>query len=695
MKLVKNEFVRETDVKGFLKDEILEVKRKVSDFKAKKINEELFSEYLDSKFPIDNIDSFNLYLTKINSFYDKFLINREQKQVYDLQYLDIKKEISEEIELISESLINLKLNAQNILRFLKKNEYLDTLISDIEKNKAIIKILRSKVNISSDKINRSYEKYAQIWFEVSKLKNSYIKVNFLPDSMEFWKEFMELYEYLVNLHLDEKGKKKLRKKKIDLKVYFDEIAKFCVTKKGYSDSFYSNIVGLLINNNIFEELKGKEEELDEYRNILDRKEIISQIESYLNPIIVELLKDIFSNVIEKISDLDNKYKLEENKKNVNLNVLFKEKASVILPKLIEYYLNGIEKQYQETINEITQSTELEAIRNEYSKIIEDLKAILKDFTSYIVRYEPLLNPYEEAVLSLKKGLSNIEEELNRRKEDYLNYLKAIKNERIRNDVRNFIYDKINEINTLMEKYQDQASEIVREELPQLKKMRGVLKNYKNNVQSIKEQVYKKVDQFREKDIDLYQIIKQWEKNFTLKRQQLNFLVGLLLKKLFKNFKELMEEEQTIFDKMSEITDNQNEEKSIPLNFALSEYLIDKLSEKELNERINEVNKKIMSLKNEIILYESELSDLETTLSDRVKLKEGIDRDNIQCSICRKKINLGKDKIVKCPFCDAVYHYLCVAFWLSKYNSCPSCQNKFLDPNAGLYEQDQTDSLQDD
>ena len=45
----------------------------------------------------------------------------------------------------------------------------------------------------------------------------------------------------------------------------------------------------------------------------------------------------------------------------------------------------------------------------------------------------------------------------------------------------------------------------------------------------------------------------------------------------------------------------------------------------------------------------------------------------------------KDKIITCPFCGSTYHYLCVAFWLSKYNSCPLCQNHFLEPYSEIFE----------
>jgi uncharacterized CHY-type Zn-finger protein len=158
-----------------------------------------------------------------------------------------------------------------------------------------------------------------------------------------------------------------------------------------------------------------------------------------------------------------------------------------------------------------------------------------------------------------------------------------------------------------------------------------------------------------------------------------------MNKLYKNFKDLIDQEELLADNIKEITEQDGNINNIPLNFALSKILVDKLTEEELSERIKEIHLKIENLTKQANLYQNELSNLEITLKNKVKIREGIETDKVVCGVCHKNINLGKEQLIKCPFCGAVYHYLCVAFWLSKYNSCPSCQNVFLDPNAGIYE----------
>ncbi|MFX0043366.1 MAG: hypothetical protein ACFE8L_10675, partial [Candidatus Hodarchaeota archaeon] len=128
------------------------------------------------------------------------------------------------------------------------------------------------------------------------------------------------------------------------------------------------------------------------------------------------------------------------------------------------------------------------------------------------------------------------------------------------------------------------------------------------------------------------------------------------------------------------------------NFALSSFLAERLSEDELKERIVEINSKINQLNHSLGLYQVELSKLEKILSTRIKTRKGIAESDVQCTICHKFINFARDKVITCPFCASTYHYLCVAFWLSKYNSCPMCQNHFLEPYSELFDDSGNEEL---
>ncbi|MCK4380900.1 MAG: hypothetical protein KAW51_07135, partial [Candidatus Lokiarchaeota archaeon] len=105
-----------------------------------------------------------------------------------------------------------------------------------------------------------------------------------------------------------------------------------------------------------------------------------------------------------------------------------------------------------------------------------------------------------------------------------------------------------------------------------------------------------------------------------------------------------------------------------------------------------INSKVNQLSNSLGLYQVEVSKLEKILANRVKVRKGISQSDVQCTVCHKYINFAKNKVITCPFCASTYHYLCVAFWLSKYNSCPMCQNHFLEPHSGLFESEEDQEL---
>ena len=63
----------------------------------------------------------------------------------------------------------------------------------------------------------------------------------------------------------------------------------------------------------------------------------------------------------------------------------------------------------------------------------------------------------------------------------------------------------------------------------------------------------------------------------------------------------------------------------------------------------------------------------------LKKKKVYLHDKIQCTVCHEFIWHGRNRIIKCSFCGSQYHHSCVSSWLTKYNSCPMCQNVFLNP----------------
>ena len=684
MRLINNNFNDIKIIDGFTKEELIEIKSTLTKLKSEQTESE---EYLHSRFSSEVLELYTDYFNEIRSFIENNLISVQgSKNKIDFDYFHLKSKVLEEIQNISSNLLNLKLNGRNTKRFIKNSIYLDDFLNNVQSLQNEYEDLITKLKGSIKTSKGIIDDYIHIWIETSKIKNLIYTINKPSDELLNWEEIKEFYEYIDKITTESFEKKIRKKKDFVVKHHFIDIYKFFISKKDENIDFFSNLMALFYYKNLIEEFKGKLEDDEEFVNILERKEIKNKIKAILQPIIRELVETKLNEILKEISELDKNYKLEEDKKEINLNKLLEQEFGTYLPQIIDYYLNGLEKKYHAAIRDLKDYDEFKNIENFYSEKIDILESKVQIIENYIEEYELLLQPYDFIAKKLEKIISNVYSEIERRKNEYVLYLKTIRKERLRDNIRTFIYEKISEVNELMSNYQDEASIIVREEFPQLKKIRNIFNDYKQNIQKIKDDVYKKLDLYSEKDIDIYQIIKQWEDNFTLKKQQLNFLLSIFVNKLLKNFRDLIEEEELLFTNLKEITGKTENIENIPLNYAISELLVDKLSENELDERISEIHQKIENLTEEIDIYRSELSNLKKTLSEKVKLREGITDENVQCSICRKKFDFAKDKIIKCPFCGAVYHYLCVAFWLGKYNSCPSCQNTFLDPNSGMFQE---------
>jgi len=583
-----------------------------------------------------------------------------------------------------ENLTNLNSNGRNIKRLLKKNQFLEKKLAEIKEliNK-INKIISSlKVNIK--KAEKQYNDDIYLWIETNKIKNLNFKLNDLPKEIENWEEFRELVTFITSL-VEVKSKKKVKVQDLILSFHFDELHQYFLTIQGKSIDPYNDLIYLLYINNIISDYEKDEE----FVNVLERKEITHNLKKKLRPVIISLINDKLKDNLEEIIELDTQFDLEGRgqKGKLNLKALMGQKFSEFLPKIIDLYFKGIDKRFQIIINDMKEENVEDFIKtvHSYYDRIDEFSSKIDVVDAWILKLDEILKPYQNITTTLKKTISSLSSEIFRRKNEYMAYVESIRDEGLRVDVRNFVDGKISEVNKMISTYEDQTSLLIREELPQLKEIRELLSDYKAKIEKIKEEVYYKLNTYKENNIEMYQVIKHWEDNFNRKKQQLTFLLTVLLNKIFKSFKDLIDQESILFAEITEITKQTENFEGLPLNFALSAFLAERLTEDELRDRISEMNAKINQLTSSLGLYQVELSKLEEILSNKVKVREGVSVSNVQCTVCHHNINFAKDKVITCPFCGSTYHYLCVAAWLSKYNSCPMCQNQFLDPNLGLFE----------
>jgi hypothetical protein len=678
LNLTDNSFNGTGAIESFSKEEIIDIKNTLTKLKLRNVEDSGIKEFIDSKLKVPSaiLDMYSAYLNKIKTFLNSYLINLES-EINSFSYFHLKSGILKELNLMIKDLQNLNSNCSNIKRILKNgNTYLGTLQSNLMNLIHQGNDLASFIINSLREVQNLYDNHLHMWIEINKIKNLNFKLNNIPDSLEIWDEVKELFTFIKSLNEMFIKRRKKEKQEFLLTFHFDEIYQFYLSKDETKINFYSDLIYLLHSNKVIEEYHG-----DEFINILERKEIIQNLKDFMKPLLKKFILDKFQDIIVEIHD----FNLKDKQVDLDLENLKQQNISVFLPKIVDYYILGLEKKFQEKIHDDTETQEFEKIANFYYQKIDDFYSKIQEIEDWILPLDNFLTPYDSITDSLRKIFSSLENEISRRKNEYLSFIKTVKDEETRVTIRNFIKEKISEINELIRTYEDETSLIIKEEFPQLTQIREILMRYSSKIQEIKDDVYKKLDATKTQDIDIYQIIRLWEENFNRKKQQLTFLISLLINKLFKSFKELLDKEGFLFATITEISEQTEQFEELPLNFALSAFLAEKLTEDELRERIAEINSKITHLNNSLGLYQIELSKLETILSNRVKIRKGIAASDVQCTICHKYINFAKNKVITCPFCGSTYHYLCVAFWLSKYNSCPMCQNHFLEPHSELFD----------
>jgi len=676
LRLFDNNFKGYREIKGYSKEEILRVKNTVTALKSDKTKSQELDTFLKSEFKLEVINSFSDYFSNIKTFSEKYIVSHSKKDFFSL-----KQAITNELKLISNNLTNLSSNGRNVKRLVKNNEHIDQFLTDSKELISYINKFLPRLEDNTEKAEREYENDITLWIEANKIKNLFFKFNNVPDNLNNWEDLQELVVYITSLVESKLTKKIKSRKEIVLNFHFDELYQFFLSRVDENMEIYNDFIYMLYQNGIIEDYEG-----EAFVNVLERKESIQSLKDKMRPVILALIKDKLKNHLQEIEYLDKHFDLNgHGLGNLRLDLLMEQKFSEFLPKIVDLYFKGLDKKFQGLVSDTSDPEEFVKVINSNYGNVDEFALKIDEIDTWILNFDKILKPYTNITATLKKTLANIISEILRRKEDYSNYLDNIKDESLRVDVRDYVDKKIAEVNKLINSYEDETSLIIKEELPQLRAIKDLLSNYKGKIEQIKSEVYQKLDTYKNNNIDMYTVIKNWEDNFNRKQQQLTFLLTVLMNKIFKSFKELIDTESILFAEITEITKQSENFESLPFNLALSSFLAIKLSEDELKERISEINSKVNQITSSLGLYEVERAKLEEILTNKVKLRQGVSVSNVQCTVCHKNINFVQDKLITCPFCNSTYHYLCVAEWLSKHNSCPMCQNTFLDPNLGLFE----------
>ena len=199
MKLIKDKFSSYRKIEGYSKEKVLDLKSKLNKISSKQEETDL-DQFLNNLFPTEILESYSQYLLNIEEFISSYLIKGDQYAISTkYSYFHLKTDLIAEIDLISQNLLHLKRNIQNIQRFLRNNEYLRKYISDVADLMGIIErfIPSLKENTGDELIK--YKSSSYIWAQMSKIKNSTFILSALPDNLNQWNEFSSFFFLLDSM----------------------------------------------------------------------------------------------------------------------------------------------------------------------------------------------------------------------------------------------------------------------------------------------------------------------------------------------------------------------------------------------------------------------------------------------------------------------------------------------------------------
>jgi len=684
LKLIKDKFSSYRKIEGYSKEKVLDLKTKLKKISSTQEDTDL-DQFLNNLFPNEILELYSGYLLNIEDFISSYLLNGDQYAISTkYSFFHLKNGLIAEIDLISQNLLHLKRNIQNIQRFLRNNEYLRKYLSDVADLMGIIErfIPSLKENTGDELIK--YKSSSYIWAQMSIIKNSTFILSALPDKLNQWNEFSSFFSLMESKGeiLEKKGL--IKKEASEIRVSFNQASNFCSELESLNSGTCLNLLYLLYSNELM-----TEESPTESLSQQDKDKHKDKVKDLVQRLIREAINEVFGEYFEIIKSVDNKPESSEsNADRKPLDEILKnQKISDLLPELVDSYITSLELDYKNRLD-ISEYEDLNNVNHfiqQYSKKLESLYDDVEKLTTIADSFKHFIHPFEYLIEIYEQVFSSVLSEIVRRKDELVYYLKTVRNEWVKEDLRTYIDRQIDKLDTIIAEYRDEIAHFLNEEFPQIKNVESILRRSQDKIQAIKSQVSEKLDKYRGKDVKQYPFIKKWEETFTRRRQQLQFLLVQYFTKLMKEFGDIFEQENEFYRTLEDINKKQGKSKELPLNYLLSSYITEKLTQKELRERISNVKEKIAELDTLKGRYKVELKELEEALTKKVKKIEDITAETVQCGVCHELINFSTDKIIKCPFCGAVYHYLCIAFWLQEYNSCPSCQNVFLDPNNNVYE----------
>ena len=601
----------------------------------KKIEREIKPNFTNRIFKY--LQNINLLLTNLNS--------NNYTHIPELIYLEIST-IENSISNILPKLRSIRLIYKENTIFSRTIKELQQLSDRCQKNNTIILNNWNQFSDYDEKSKkfsiaskRPYENKPQIWYSFAFLKESKFFLSF--DKYPWMKNFKEA-DYLI---------KKLRSSKFILSEIFtmsDLIDQPSIKNKPFRLEFFFLLYELKIL---------KTENLYSKMEKIKKNQIKRQLELFSHDIINQLMS-------QAAKEYEIGYSRDE---DINPQ---KEIPRTMLD-LLNRKQEEITSEYHgdfHTANQILQ---------EHGKIlfeiIDQIELRLKNISN-------LMNPWPDVLKKSYQMLNQLRGEISRQLEDFEQYSSSIQVDSDKIILEQITQKNIRQLENLLKDYQKVTAPYIPESLPKIDELKGIIDDFHKKISNSNDDIEKTFKEFGKKGVNIASIKDNWDDEYKAILNRAKFSLKGLIISIFHQFNNVLEKEQDFFDSLNEDPLGDNLEKYDSTDFLKPE----RLSEKDLRNKISKYNNKILEFEDLKVKYTKEKENLVKILESQLNengLKSGT------CAICRQSVNVAEDNFVKCEFCGALTHYTCVVQWIQHHNSCPVCMNQYTIPNNGLFDPD--------
>jgi hypothetical protein len=365
-----------------------------------------------------------------------------------------------------------------------------------------------------------------------------------------------------------------------------------------------------------------------------------------------------------------------------------EKSSAILPKVLKHSLDREERD----LMGFSIEQGLDAGKEKVAEVKSTWETRVNGVSAWAAAIRPvLLDEFETVLTPVEESLPYQIQEITRftGKMDF--YFQETKSQEDKVLIRDEIRVVLKDIDELVGKFEADAGQLLGNTFLDLEQAGRVIAEFKaafeEKIETLNKTM-KRNDAF--KMVNLVEEIKDF---FEKRNEKINLIKNMILVDLKENV--LM-----ISRDASELNALLRDQKGFSIErgtFAPTEVAPESEATAVLDDAMVEtIEEDEFTLKKRLSLIEARLNELETIrkslddqkdkllfrlMKDEEKPKFLQQRRVGECIICYEPITTLDEDVVVCPHCGRLAHYLCIAYWLEKYQVCPVCQGALVSPEG--------------